>query len=103
MIHRVARTNQPFSVTGQRGAILGQQDGTFELWLLPTKVLHDARLTARMQGYDADINLNEYASDLEVRPDHTTITYAHAAMTVKQHMFIPRDADRGHVLRGGFV
>ena len=95
VIHRAARANQPFSVTGQRGAILGQQDGTFELWLLPVKVLHDARLSARMQGYDADINLNDYASDVEVRPDHTTITYAHAAMTVRQHMFIPRDATPG--------
>jgi hypothetical protein len=30
VIHRAARTNQPFSVTGQR-AILGQQDGTFAM------------------------------------------------------------------------
>lgn len=95
VIHRAARANQPFSVTGQRGAILGQQDGTFELWLLPVKVLHGARLSARLQGYDADINLNDYASDIEVRPDHTTVTYAHAAITVKQHMFIPQDAAQG--------
>ncbi|HEY9136839.1 MAG TPA: glycogen debranching protein, partial [Terriglobus sp.] len=95
VIHRTARPNQPFSVTGQRGAILGQQDGSFELWLLPVKVLHDARLSVRLQGYDADINLNDYASDIEVRPDHTTITYAHAAITVRQHMFIPHDATAG--------
>ena len=95
VIHRPARPNQPFSVTGPRGAILGQQDGTFELWLLPVKVLRDAHLSARLTGYDADINLNDYASDVEVRPDHTTITYAHAAITVKQHMFISQSATQG--------
>ncbi len=95
VITRAARTNQPFSVTGQRGAILGQQNGDFELWLLPVKLLHDAHLTAELDGYDAAIELNDHASSIEVRPDHTTITYAHAAITVRQHMFIPRNSEPG--------
>jgi glycogen debranching enzyme len=95
VIQRAARTNQPFSVTGERGAILGQQDGSFELWLLPVKLLHNARLTARLQNYDAPIELNDYASSIEVRPDHTTITYSHAGITVRQHMFIPHTAEQG--------
>lgn len=95
VIRQPALPNRPFSVVGERGAILGQQDGTFELWLLPVKVLHNARLTARLEGYDAPIDLNREAATIEVRPDHTTVTYAHAAITVRQHMFIPRDADQG--------
>ncbi|WP_213806042.1 glycogen debranching protein [Granulicella sp. dw_53] len=95
VIQRAARPNQPFSVTGERGAILGQQDGTFEVWLLPVKVLHNARLTARLKGYDAPIDLNEQASSIEVRPDHTTITYVHAGITVRQHMFIPHTSETG--------
>jgi hypothetical protein len=95
VIRQAAQANRPFSVTGQRGAILGQQDGSFELWLLPVKILHNARLTARLQGYETAIDLNEHASQIEVRPDHTTITYSHAAITVKQHMFIPRSANAG--------
>lgn len=92
VIQQPAQANRPFSVTGQRGAILGQQDGSFELWLLPVKVLYNARLTAQIEGYEATIDLNDHASQIEVRPDHTTITYSHAAITVKQHMFIPRSA-----------
>ena len=95
VIHRPAMANLPFSVVGERGAILGQQDGSFELWLLPVKVLSHARLTARLQGYDAAIDLNAQAADVEVRPDHTTITYAHAAITVKQHMFLPHTSESG--------
>ncbi len=95
VIERSARPNQPFSVVGERGAILGQQDGTFELWSLPVKVLRDVHLTAQLQDYGAVINLNDYASSMEVRPDHTTIVYSHAAITVRQHMFLPRNGSPG--------
>ena len=95
VITQPAQPNRSFSVTGERGAILGQQDGSFELWLLPVKVLHNAHLTAHIEGYATTIDLNREASTIEVRPDHTTITYAHAAITVRQHMFIPRGAEQG--------
>ena len=95
VIERPARAKEPFSVTGERGAVLGQQDGVFEMWLLPVKVMHDVRLSARLEGYDAVIDLNAQAADIEVRPDETTITYAHAAITVRQHMFVPRVSEDG--------
>lgn len=95
VIRRPARAKEPFSVTGERAAVLGQQDGSFELWLLPVKVMHEARLTARLKGYDTAIDLNAQAAEIEVRPDETTITYAHAAITVKQHMFVPRVSEDG--------
>ena len=95
VIRRAARAKEPFSVTGERGALLGQQDGTFELWLLPVKVMHEVRLAAKLEGYDAVIDLNAQASEIDVRPDETTITYAHAAITVQQHMFVPRVSEDG--------
>ena len=95
VIERPARAKEPFSVTGERGAVLGQQDGTFELWLLPVKVMHEVRLAAKLEGYDAVIDLNAQASEIDVRPDETTITYAHAAITVQQHMFVPRVSEDG--------
>ena len=95
VIRRAARAKEPFSVTGERAAVLGQQDGSFEMWLLPVKLIADVRLAAKLEGYDAVIDLNAQASQIEVRPDETTITYAHAAITVKQHMFVPRVSEDG--------
>ncbi len=95
VIRRPAQANQPFSVTGERAAVLGQQDGSFELWLLPVKLMHDVRLSAKLKDYDAVIDLNAQAAQIEVRPEETTITYAHAAITVKQHMFVPRVSEDG--------
>ena len=39
---------KPFTVTGPRGALLGQQDGSFEAWVFPWKILSHMRITAEM-------------------------------------------------------
>jgi glycogen debranching enzyme len=93
--HHTAQPQQPFTVVGEHAAILGSQDGSFELWLMPIQILRNARLTARLQDYDAPILLNGLATDVEVEPDQTTITYSHAAITVRQHMFLPRTVSPG--------
>src|ERR1700761_5010481 len=42
---------KPFSVIGPRGALLGQQDGSYEAWIFPWKIFSDMRITAEMQDY----------------------------------------------------
>jgi len=96
-IDHTVQSQQPFTLVGEHAAILGSQDGSFELWLMPVQLLRNARLTARVQGYDTVIALNKLATGLEVEPDHTTITYSHAAITVRQHMFLPRTGEDGIV------
>ncbi len=44
-IVREAVPSKPFTVTGPRGAILGQQDGSFEAWIFPWKILSHMRIT----------------------------------------------------------
>jgi glycogen debranching enzyme len=90
-ISQLATPNRPFSVAGERGALLGQQDGTFEMWSFPYKLLQHAHLIADLDGYGVPIDLNKEASTIEVSPDRTTITYSHHAITVKQEMFALRD------------
>jgi hypothetical protein len=100
-ITRIATPSRPFSVAGERGAILGQQDGSFELWSFPYKLLQQTHLVANLDGYGAPIDLNKEASTIEVSPDHTTITYSHHAITVKQEMFALRggaESDAGAVV-----
>jgi glycogen debranching enzyme len=83
-IKREAVALRPFSVVGSRGAILGQQDGTCELWLFPWKVLSNLRISARMDNYPVPIDVNQHAAQIEVRPDSTVITYSHANFTIRQ-------------------
>jgi hypothetical protein len=80
----------PFTVAGETGAIFGQGDGTFEAWIYPVKIASHFRITVEMADYPIPIELSEYAAAIEVNPGHTTITYSHAAFTIKQHMFSGR-------------
>ena len=85
----------PFTVVGPRGAILGLQDGSFEAWVFPWKIFSNLRITAEMQNYPVPIDVNEQAAVIEVRPDHTTITFSHANFTLREVLFAPRRAPEG--------
>jgi glycogen debranching enzyme len=87
--------SKPFTVAGPRGAILGQQDGSFEAWIFPWKILSNLRIIAGMQDYPAPIDVNQQAAVVEVRPDHTTITFSHADFTLREVLFAPHNAPDG--------
>ncbi len=94
-IVREAIPSNPFTVIGPRGAILGQQDGSFEAWIFPWKIFANLRITAQMQDYPVPIDVNEQAAVIEVRPDHTTITFSHANFTLREILFAPRESPDG--------
>ncbi len=82
--------SKPFTVAGERGAIFGDQSGVFEAWIYPVKFLSAFNITAELADYPVPIDVTAHAAAIEVAPAMTTITYSHAAFTVKQHMFAPR-------------
>ena len=90
--HRV-QAGQPFTIAGPRGVVLGQQEGTFEAWILPVKLLSHFAIRAEVEGYSVPIDLNAAAASIDVHPDHTTITYSHIAFTVRQTMFAPAQTE----------
>jgi glycogen debranching enzyme len=86
---------KPFSVVGPRGALLGQQDGTFEAWIFPWKILSHMRITAEMKDYAVPIDVNEQAATIDVQPGHTAITFSHANFTIREILFAPQNAPDG--------
>lgn len=95
LISREAVPVKPFSVVGPKGAILGQQDGKFETWIFPWKIFSGMRISAEMENYPVPIDVNNQAAWIEVKPDYTRITYAHANFTVEQIMLAPKQAPAG--------
>ena len=81
---------QPWTVAGEHGAFLGRQDGRFEAWLWPVKILSNFRIRAELANYSVPIDVNALAAEIKVTPAETTITYSHAAFTIRQHMFAAR-------------
>jgi hypothetical protein len=89
-VTRPVEAAKPFTVAGERGAIFGEQSGTFEAWLYPVKILSHFSITAELADYPVPIDVSAQAATVEVAPEMTTITYSHAAFTVKQRMFATR-------------
>jgi glycogen debranching enzyme len=95
VIRAHAETEKPFTVAGERGVVLGQQNGVFEAWVLPVKLLSHLTIEADIDGYTVPIDVNQQAAEIEVRPDRTIITYIHIGFTVRQIMFSPNEAQAG--------
>jgi glycogen debranching enzyme len=103
VIQAHAEPAKPFTVAGERGVLVGQQDGSFEAWLLPIKLLSHLTIEANVEGYTVPIDVNQQAAEIEVRADRTTITYSHIAFTVRQIMFSPNDSPPGTAAQTGPV
>lgn len=95
MIRAHAQTERPFTVAGEHGVLLGQQNGTLEAWILPVKVLSHLTIEADIDDYTVPIDVNQQSAEIEVRPDRTVITYSHIGFTVRQIMFSPDNAPPG--------
>ncbi len=92
VISRPTQPQQPFTVAGPRGVLVGSQDGQFESWVLPVKLLSHLTIEASLQGYSVPIEVNPQSANIEVRPDRTIITYSHIGFTIRQIMFSPDNA-----------
>jgi glycogen debranching enzyme len=83
---------KPWTIAGERGALFGRQNGEFEAWLWPVKILSHFRIRAALADYPVPIDVNALAAEVEVTPAETILTYSHAAFTIRQHMFAVRGA-----------
>ncbi len=86
-------SRNPWTVAGEYGALFGRQNGVFEAWLWPNKILSNFRIRAELADYAVPIDVNALAAEIEVTPAETTITYSHAAFTIRQHMFAARGGE----------
>src|SRR5215475_4613588 len=86
-IRQHAEMLKPLTVAGECGTFVGQQDGSFEAWIFPVKLLSHFHIEAELESYNVPVDVNEQAAEIEVAPDHTTIIYSHAAFTIREILF----------------
>jgi hypothetical protein len=63
-----ARPSRFMEASGRRAAFLGREDGNFEAWAYPLKVLHDFRLSFGIAAYADPIADASLASTVDIRP-----------------------------------
>jgi glycogen debranching enzyme len=90
-LDRATHSGAFFDVVGRRSAIFGYENRSLEAWVYPLKIVDDFALSFRLEGYPLDIDGRDIMASIHVRPDSTTLVYAHAAFSVRQIMFAPLD------------
>lgn len=89
-LERATQSGAFFDVVGRRAATFGYENETFEVWTYPLKILKAFKLEFRIEGYSPhSIPGPDVMTHIDVRPEATTITYTHAAFTVRQIIFAP--------------
>jgi hypothetical protein len=93
-----ARPGAYLEASGRRAAFLGTEDGTFEAWAYPMKILHGFELAFEIEEYRAPIPGASLASRVRVEPAVSTIRYAHSSFTADAAWLVPIGEPGGIVL-----
>ena len=91
---RLERRTRPgafLDVLGRKSAVFGYEHRQLEAWAYPLQILDGFELSFRVEGYPLEFKGSDTAALIDVRPEATTITYSHAAFTVRQTVFAPLD------------
>jgi glycogen debranching enzyme len=91
---RLERRTRPgafLDVLGHKSAVFGYEHRQLEAWAYPLQILDGFELSFRVEGYPLEFKGSDTAALIDVRPEATTITYSHAAFTVRQIIFAPLD------------
>jgi hypothetical protein len=84
-----ARPERYMEASGRRAALLGREDGSFEAWAYPLKIVHDVRLSFGTRAYADPIPASSLATTVDVRPESSTVRYAHSVFTVDATWLVP--------------
>ncbi len=76
---------------GAGAAALGYEHRPLELWAWPVKIADDFDVAFLLEDYSAPLEGRDLLARVSVRPESTTLIYAHAAFTVRQILFVPPD------------
>lgn len=85
-------TAQPldfFDATGRKAGAFGRQNGQFEAWIYPVKLLHGFQLEFQQEGQLEPIRGETLLRQIITRPESTTLVYVHPDFTVHEVIWTP--------------
>jgi glycogen debranching enzyme len=86
----LSRTLRPWEflgTVGTRAALFGKENGPFEAWVYPLKILRHFQLRFLVDGHA--FPAEALARTVTVRPESNTIVYAGDTFSVRETMFVP--------------
>ncbi|HEV2488831.1 MAG TPA: GH116 family glycosyl hydrolase [Candidatus Acidoferrales bacterium] len=86
-----AQPGKYFDATGRKAAVFGTQNGQFEAWIYPIKLLHGFRLEFQQEGMLEPVRGETLLQQVVTRPEATTLVYVHPNFTVREMIWAPLD------------
>lgn len=80
-----------FDATGRKAAVFGRQNGQFEAWIYPVKLLHGFRLEFLQEGQLQSVRGEMILRQVVTRPESTTLVYVHPDFMVREIIWTPLD------------
>lgn len=80
-----------FDAAGRKSAVFGRQNGQFEAWIYPVKVLHNFRLEFQQEGQPEAVRGENILREVVTRPESTSLVYVHPNFTVREIIWAPLD------------
>src|ERR1043165_7879198 len=88
-LQRRTQTGTFFDVVGHKSVVLGYENRAMEAWVYPLKILDDFECSFTIEGYPLPFRGRDIAVLINARPEATTLTYSHAAFTIRQIIYAP--------------
>ena len=98
LLQRVAQPAVPFDRIGRKFAFLGHEDGSFEAWAFPLKLVRAFRFSFLLPGTTVPVLAKQLVRTVEVTPTVTTLTYVHPLFTARLKFVVPTDVAGGLIL-----
>src|SRR6202012_253121 len=86
-LSRAARPWEFADAVGTQSGLLGQENGSFEAWVYPLKILRNFHL--RFHVDKETFEGSALVRSIQMRPESTTIIYAYDSFQVKETLFAP--------------
>jgi hypothetical protein len=86
-LSRTVRHGEFLSAVGTRAALLGNEQGEFEAWVYPLKILSGLHLRFHMDG--RIVPGEAVARTVVTRPESSTIVYSDGPFQFRETLFVP--------------
>ncbi|MBU2444974.1 MAG: hypothetical protein KJ666_05300 [Bacteroidetes bacterium] len=86
---RIAQSTQYFDKIGRKAALIGFENGSFEMWIWPWKVLRNFELQFFLGSSTTPILAKDIVRTISVTPEATILTYSYESFSVREIIFIP--------------
>lgn len=70
-------------------AVIGTETGFLDVWMWPSRLIHEMQLFFRFPASEEIIEASAIAKRVTVRPEGQTIVYSHPLFTVREHVLVP--------------